>query len=139
MVDDEARAPAVEVLVVAHGCLQLLQQRLVGAAARGVHGGAYVVQDAHDAWGVLWGEEVGKGSARPGPNPLPLLGGSGSDGKLRCVGMLWKLSGTGWGGEPHKGSVPLSFPQMEMKGDLSTLTPLFPAACLGGHVCGVNK
>lgn len=34
VVDDEARAPAVEVLMVA-GCLQLLQQRLVGATARG--------------------------------------------------------------------------------------------------------
>ena len=53
MVNNEALVPAVEVLMVAHGCLQLLQQRLVGAAARGVHGGAYVVQDAHDAWGIL--------------------------------------------------------------------------------------
>ena len=55
MVNNEALVPAVEVLMVAHGRLQLLQQRLVGAAAGGVHGGAHVVQDAHDAWGALWG------------------------------------------------------------------------------------
>lgn len=57
VVDDKASAPAVEMLVGAHGPLQLLQQRLVGATARGVHRGAHVVQDAHDAWGALraWG------------------------------------------------------------------------------------
>ena len=85
------------------------------------------------------GEEVGKGSARPGPNPLPLLGGSGRDGKLRCVGMLWKLAGTERGGDAHKGSMPLSLSPDGDEGDLSTLTPLSPATCLGGDVCGVNK
>ena len=53
VVDDEAGVPAVEVLVRSHLALQLLQQREVGPLALGVHGGAHVVQDAHDAGGVL--------------------------------------------------------------------------------------
>lgn len=53
VVDDEAGAPAVEVLMGTHGHLQLLLQRLVGATACGVHGGTHVVQDTHDAWGAL--------------------------------------------------------------------------------------
>ena len=105
VVDDEARAPAVEVLMGAHGCLQLLQQRLVGTAARGVHGGAHVVQNAHDARGTLWGEgREGQGSAwpLPGPAPIPPIGvsknkrwkvggrGVGPALKARCCRMLWE-------------------------------------------------
>ena len=55
VVDDEAGVPAVEVLVHAHLPLQLLQQCEVGALSLGMHGGTHVVQNAHDAGGVLQG------------------------------------------------------------------------------------
>jgi len=51
--DDEAGVPAVEVLVRSHRGLQLLQQSAVGTFSFGVHGGAHVVQHAHDAGRVL--------------------------------------------------------------------------------------
>lgn len=53
MVDDKASVPTAEVLVRAHLTLQLLQQRLVGALAFGVHGGTDVIQDAHDPRRIL--------------------------------------------------------------------------------------
>lgn len=53
VVDDKASVPAAEVLMRAHLTLQLLQQRLVGALALGVHGGAHVVQDTHHSWRIL--------------------------------------------------------------------------------------
>lgn len=54
---DEARIPAVEMLVHPHGGLQLLQQSAVGTLAFGVHGGTNIVQHAHDAGGVLHGDK----------------------------------------------------------------------------------
>lgn len=54
---DKARIPAVEMLVHAHGGLQLLQQCAVCTLAFGMHGGANIVQHAHDASGVLQGEK----------------------------------------------------------------------------------
>lgn len=53
VVDDEALVPAVEVLVRVDLDAQLLQHGLVGPLAHGVHGGAHVVQDAHDARRIL--------------------------------------------------------------------------------------
>lgn len=108
VVDDKAGTPAVEVLVGTHGALQLLQQRLVGATARGVHGGAHVVQDTHDARGALrsWGVAVAQ--PRPtlpkshyrdlhwdeGGGALPNIRAKGGGGAQICVcGLLWKLPG----------------------------------------------
>lgn len=54
---DEARIPAVEMLVHPHGGLQLLQQSAVCALALGVHGGTNIVQHAHDTGGVLQGDK----------------------------------------------------------------------------------
>lgn len=62
---DKARIPAVEMLVHAHGGLQLLQQCAVRTLALGMHGGANVVQHAHDASGVLQG---GEKQAKPPPS-----------------------------------------------------------------------
>lgn len=53
MVDDEALVPAVEVLVRVDLDAELLQHRLVGALAHRVHGGAHVIEDAHDARRIL--------------------------------------------------------------------------------------
>lgn len=53
MVDDEALVPAVEVFVRVDLDSELLQHGLVGSLAHGVHGGAHVVQDAHDARRIL--------------------------------------------------------------------------------------
>lgn len=53
VVDDEALVPAVEVLVGVDLDAELLQHRLVGPLAHSVHGGAHVIQDAHDAWRIL--------------------------------------------------------------------------------------
>lgn len=53
VVDDEALVPAVEVLVRVDLDAELLQHRLVGALAHRVHGGAHVIEDAHDARGIL--------------------------------------------------------------------------------------
>lgn len=61
VVDDEALVPAVEVLVGVDLHAQLLQQGLVRTLAHRVHGGAHVVQDAHDARGIL-GKKTGKHS-----------------------------------------------------------------------------
>lgn len=54
---DEARIPAVEMLVHPHGGLQLLQQSAVCTLAFGVHGGTNIVQHAHDTGGVLQGDK----------------------------------------------------------------------------------
>lgn len=73
VVDDKAGAPAVEVLVGAHGRLQLLQQGLVRPLAGGMHGGTDIVQDAHDPRGVLvvvvrgGGDGEAIGAQRPNP------------------------------------------------------------------------
>lgn len=48
VMDNEALVPAVEVLVCVDLHPELLQHGLVGSLAHGVHGGAHVVQDAHD-------------------------------------------------------------------------------------------
>lgn len=53
MVDDEALVPAVEVLVRVDLDAELLQHGLVGALAHRVHGGAHVIEDAHDARRIL--------------------------------------------------------------------------------------
>lgn len=65
VVDDKAGAPAVEVLMGAHCRLQLLQQGLVSAATRGMHGGTHIIQDAHDTWGALRVGEAGARSVSP--------------------------------------------------------------------------
>lgn len=109
VVDDEAGTPAVEVLVGAHGRLQLLQQRLVGAAARGVHGGAHVVQDAHDARWVLRERASGRvggvggagiSLARPCPH-LAHWGGRGEASEYKSkkvlVGGPARWCRIGWG------------------------------------------
>lgn len=54
---DEARIPAVEMLVHPHGGLHLLQQSAVCTLAFGVHGGTNIVQHAHDTRGVLQGDK----------------------------------------------------------------------------------
>lgn len=74
VVDDEASTPAVEVFMGTHSPLQLLQQRLVGATACGVHSGTHVVQDTHDAQGVLWSWRGGSRSASPYSAQIPLQG-----------------------------------------------------------------
>lgn len=53
VVDDEALVPAVEVFVRVDLDAELLQHRLVGPLAHRVHGGAHVIQDAHDARRIL--------------------------------------------------------------------------------------
>lgn len=53
VVDDEALVPAVEVFVRVDLDTELLQHRLVGPLAHRVHGGAHVIQDAHDARRIL--------------------------------------------------------------------------------------
>lgn len=53
MVDDEALVPAVEVFVGVDLDSELLQHGLVGPLAHRVHGGAHVIQDAHDAGRIL--------------------------------------------------------------------------------------
>jgi len=53
VVDDEALVPAVEVFVGVHLDPELLQHGLVGSLAHGVHGGAHIIEDAHDARGTL--------------------------------------------------------------------------------------
>lgn len=45
-------------LVHPHGAIQLLQQRAVCTLAFGVHGGANIIQHAHDTGGVLQGTRV---------------------------------------------------------------------------------
>lgn len=56
VVDDEALVPAVEVFMGVDGHPQLLQHGLVCPLAHRVHGGTHVIQDTHDARGVLGGE-----------------------------------------------------------------------------------
>lgn len=58
VVDDEALVPAVEVFVGVDLDAELLQHGLVGSFAHRVHGGAHVVQDAHDAWGILGKKQI---------------------------------------------------------------------------------
>lgn len=53
VVDDEALIPAIEVFVGVDLHAELLQHRLVGPLAHRVHGGAHVIEDAHDARRVL--------------------------------------------------------------------------------------
>ncbi len=53
VVDDEALVPAVEVFMGVDLDSELLQHGLVGALAHSVHGGAHIIQDAHDAWRIL--------------------------------------------------------------------------------------
>lgn len=53
VVDDEALVPAVEVFVGVDLDSELLQHGLVGSLAHRMHGGAHVVQDAHDARRIL--------------------------------------------------------------------------------------
>lgn len=53
MVDDEALVPAVEVFMGVDLDSELLQHGLVGTLAHRVHGGAHIIQDAHDAWRIL--------------------------------------------------------------------------------------
>lgn len=53
VVDDEALVPAVEVFVGVDLDPELLQHGLVGPLAHRVHGGAHVIQDAHDAGRIL--------------------------------------------------------------------------------------
>lgn len=53
VVDDEALVPAVEVLMGVDLDPELLKHGLVGPLAHRVHGGAHVIQDAHDAGRVL--------------------------------------------------------------------------------------
>lgn len=138
VVDDKASTPAVEMFMVAHGHLQLLQQRLVGAPARGVHGGAHVVQDAHDAWGALW---AWGGSSKESFIRVGVEGGASKYKSKRGWGprvCVWgtaveALWGTGWGEGPHKRSVPLSLPMLGcLVGDLSALSPLFLNGLPGG-------
>lgn len=57
--DDEALVPAVEMGVGAQCRLKLLQQSVVCAFPLGMHGGAYIVQDAHKPWRIL-SEEKGE-------------------------------------------------------------------------------
>lgn len=57
MVDDEALVPAVEVFVGVGLHSELLQHGLVGPLAHCVHGGAHIVQDAHDARRILGSRE----------------------------------------------------------------------------------
>lgn len=58
MVNNEALVPAVEVLMVPDLHLEFLQQRLVRPLAHRVHGGAHVIQDAHDPRRVLMGPKA---------------------------------------------------------------------------------
>lgn len=53
VVDDEALIPAVEVFMGVDLDSELLQHRLVGPLAHGMHGGANIIQDAHDARRIL--------------------------------------------------------------------------------------
>lgn len=53
MVDDEALVPAVEVFVGVDLDSELLQHGLVGPLTHCVHGGAHIIQDAHDARRIL--------------------------------------------------------------------------------------
>lgn len=53
VVDDEALVPAVEVFVGVDLDAELLQHGLVGPLAHRVHGGAHVIQDAHDTGRIL--------------------------------------------------------------------------------------
>lgn len=53
VVNDEALVPAVKVFVRVDLDAELLQHRLVGTLAHRVHGGAHVIQDAHDARRIL--------------------------------------------------------------------------------------
>lgn len=125
VVDDKASAPAVEVLVGAHGPLQLLQQRLVGATARGVHGGAHVVQDAHDAWGAL--RARGGGSST---KSFIRVGVEGVGVQVCVGGLLWNLPVS------HKGSTPLALPQTgRLGGGSVSIDPSGPEQAGRGNVC----
>lgn len=53
VVDDKALVPVVEVGVGAQGRLELLEQGVIGTFSLGVHGGADVIQDAHEPWRIL--------------------------------------------------------------------------------------
>lgn len=53
VVDDEALIPAVEVFMGVDLDSELLQHRLVGPLAHGMHGGTNIIQDAHDARRIL--------------------------------------------------------------------------------------
>lgn len=53
VVNDEALIPAVEVFMGVDLDSELLQHRLVGPLAHGMHGGANIIQDAHDARRIL--------------------------------------------------------------------------------------
>lgn len=53
VVDDEALVPAVEVFVRVDLDAELLQHGLVGPLTYCMHGGAHIVQDAHDARRIL--------------------------------------------------------------------------------------
>lgn len=53
VVDDKALIPAVEVIVRVDLDSELLQHGLVGSLAHRVHGGAHIIQDAHDTRRIL--------------------------------------------------------------------------------------
>lgn len=53
VVDYEALIPAVEMLMVVDLHAQFLQHRLISALPLCMHRSTYIVQDAHDAWGIL--------------------------------------------------------------------------------------
>ena len=49
----EALVPAVEVLMIANPRLELLDEGLVCPLTLGMHSGTHIVQDTHDARGIL--------------------------------------------------------------------------------------
>lgn len=51
--NNEARVPAVEMLMCPHSGLQFLEQSAICTLSFGVHGGAHVVQHAHYTCRVL--------------------------------------------------------------------------------------
>lgn len=53
---DEARVPAVEMLMCPHSGLQFLQQSAICTLSFGIHGGTHIIQHAHYTRRVLQGE-----------------------------------------------------------------------------------
>lgn len=52
---DEARVPAVEMLVCSHSSLQFLQQGAICTLPFGMHGGTHIIQHTHYTRRVLQG------------------------------------------------------------------------------------